>query len=326
VLSVEAVEEAALRIEGRVRRTPVTTIEPGAAGVGVSCVLKLELLQHTGSFKPRGVFNLLLSRPPEVGVVTASGGNAGLAVAYACRELGLHATAFIPSSSPPVKVDGIRQLGARVVVGGDFYAQAYEAAVEHAEATGELFVHAYDAEELLAGQGTVARELQEQAPDLDTVLVAVGGGGLIGGIASWYAGRTRIVAVEPERAPTLHAALAAGEPVDVDVAGVAADSLGARRIGTAGFAAVRHAGVTSVLVSDQAILEARRRLWLDLRLVSEAGGAAALAALSSGAYIPAPGERVGVLLCGANTDPSDLVPRPPPSIAQVSLVSRTGSG
>lgn len=308
MVDVEGIARAAERIRGHVRHTPVLTVEAGEAGLPVRCVLKLELLQYTGSFKPRGVFNLLLSRRPETGVVVASGGNAGLAVAYACRELGLAATVFVPTSSPAIKIDRIRQLGARAVVGGDFYAAAYEAALERVESSGELLVHAYDGEELLAGQGTLALELSEQSPDLDTVLVAVGGGGLIGGVSSWYAGRTRVVAVEPERAPTLHAALAAGEPVDVDVAGVAADSLGARRIGQHGFDAARRAQVSSVLVSDEAILDARRRLWEDVRLVTEAGGATALAAVSSGVYRPAAGERIGVLVCGGNTDPADLSP------------------
>ena len=312
MVSPSEVEAAAHRIAGRVRRTPVVDLETGAAGSPVPCTLKLEQLQHTGSFKPRGVFNLLLSRRSSAGVVTASGGNAGLAVAYAARELGLAATVFVPTTSPAVKVARIRDLGAEVVIGGDRYADAFAAATEHQQATGELFVHAYDGQEVLAGQGTVAREMEQQAPDLDTVLVAVGGGGLMGGIASWYADRVKVVAVEPERAPTLHAALAAGEPVDVDVSGLAADSLGARRIGEGGFAAARDAGVVSVLVPDGAIAAARTGLWRDLHLAGEAGGAAAIAALACGAYRPEPGERVGVVLCGANTDPSDLVlPAPP---------------
>ena len=219
---------------------------------------------------------------------------------------------FVPTTSPAVKVERIRDLGADVVVGGERYADAFEAATAHQRASGELFVHAYDGEEILAGQGTVAHEMEQQAPDLDTVLVAVGGGGLVGGIASWYAGRVKVVAVEPERAPTLHAALAAGGPVDVEVSGLAADSLGARRIGASGFAAARDAGVVSVLVPDEAIAAARTGLWRDLHLASEAGGAAAMAALGCGAYRPEPGERVGVVLCGANTDPSDLVPPAPP--------------
>lgn len=302
------VQRAAEQIAGRVRRTPVVRLEPGALGLpGV--VLKAEQLQHTGSFKPRGVFTLLLSRRPTSGVVAASGGNAGLAAAYACRELGLHATVFVPRSSPSVKVQRIAALGASVVVGGEHYAQAYEAALAHAERTGDLLVHAYDAPEVLAGQGTVALELQQQAPEVDTVLVAVGGGGLVGGICSWYGDRVRVVAVEPERAPTLHAALAAGEPVDVEVGGLAADSLGARRVGALGLAAARDAGVHSVLVQDADIAAARQRLWDEVRLVTESGGAAALAALTSGAYRPAMGERVAVVLCGGNTDPHDLVAR-----------------
>lgn len=302
------VQRAAERIAGRVRRTPVVPLEPGALGLrGV--LLKAEQLQHTGSFKPRGVFTLLLSRRPTCGVVAASGGNAGLATAYACRELGLRATVFVPRSSPAVKVQRIGALGASVVVGGEFYAQAYDAARDHAERTGDLLVHAYDAPEVLAGQGTVALELEQQAPEVDTVLVAVGGGGLVGGICSWYGDRVRVVAVEPERAPTLHAALAAGEPVDVEVGGLAADSLGARRAGALGFAAARDAGVHSVLVGDAAIADARQRLWDEVRLVSESGGAAALAALTGGAYRPAAGERVAVVLCGGNTDLHDLVAR-----------------
>lgn len=196
-----------------------------------------------------------------------------------------------------------------MVAAGQAYAQAYEAAAARVADSGELFVHAYDAPEVLAGQGTLARELEQQAPELDTVLVAVGGGGLIGGISSWYSGRTRVVAVEPALAPSLHAALAAGCPVDVEVGGVAADSLGARRIGALGLAAARDAEVESVLVEDGSIIAARQLLWDQLRLVTEPGGATAVAALLSGAYRPAPAERVGVVLCGGNTDPHDLVPR-----------------
>ena len=301
------VERAAALLSGRVRRTPVLRVEPGGLGQPTGLVLKLEQLQHTGSFKPRGVFTTLLRRRPDGGVVAASGGNAGLAAAYACRELGLPATVFVPTSSPAVKVSRIVALGASVVVGGDFYAQAYEAALAHAARTGDLLVHAYDAPDVLAGQGTVALELEEQLPEVDTVLVAVGGGGLVGGICTWYGRRVRVVAVEPERAPALHAALAAGGPVDVDVSGVAADSLGARRIGALGLAAVRAAGAPSVLVTDADITAARQRLWDETRLVTESGGATALAALTSGAYRPEPQERVAVVLCGANTDPGDLV-------------------
>jgi threonine dehydratase len=307
-MSRSDVGAAAERIAGRVRLTPVLEVETGGLGLGVPVTLKLELLQHTGSFKPRGAFNRVLSAgPPEAGLVAASGGNHGLAVAHVARELRLSAEVFVPTSSSPVKVARLRSYGATVHLTGDYYADALAASAVRAEETGALVVHAYDQTEVLAGQGTVAVELERQVTGFDTVLVAVGGGGLIGGIATWLAGRARIVAVEPERAPTLAAALDAGEPVDVPVGGVAADSLGARRIGEHGLRAARAAGVQSVLVSDAAIRDARQRLWDGVRIAAEAGGAAALAALSCGAYRPSRGERVAVVVCGANTDPSDLV-------------------
>ena len=271
--------------------------------------LKLELLQHTGSFKPRGAFNRALSaRPPRSGLIAASGGNHGLAVAYVADILGLPAEVFVPTSSSPVKVNRLRRYGAVVTVTGDYYADAWAASQERARATGALVVHAYDGFETVAGQGTVGWELAEQLSDIDTVLVAVGGGGLIGGVASWYASRVKVVAVEPERIPTLAAALRAGEPVDVEVSGIAADSLGAKRIGRVGYAAAVSSGVQSVLVSDDSIVAARQLLWDELRVAAEHGGAAALAALTSGAYRPAAHERVVVIVCGGNTDPRDLVP------------------
>jgi threonine dehydratase len=303
------VEEAAGRVGGRVRRTPVVEVEPEAFGTSAPLLLKLELLQHTGSFKPRGIFNRILCEQATAradGVIAASGGNAGLAVAYAAARLGLRAEIFVPESSSPVKVARLRELGAAVSVTGAWYADAYAASQRRAEATGALVVHAYDQPEVAAGQGTVARELEAQAPRFDTVLVAVGGGGLLAGIATWVAGRARVVAIEPERCPTLAAAIERGEPVDVEVGGVAADSLGARRLSAGALAAARRAGAASVLVPDEAILEARRRLWAQLRVVAEPGGACALAALTCGAYRPAPGERVAVVVCGGNTDPSDL--------------------
>ena len=303
------VAAAAELIAGRVRVTPVIELAAGELGVDVPLTLKLELLQHTGSFKPRGAFTRVLSAgATAAGLVAASGGNHALAVAHVARELDLPAEVFVPTTSSPVKVARLRSYGATVHRTGDFYADALTASVVRAQETGALVVHAYDQPEVLAGQGTVALELERQTTKVDTVLVAVGGGGLIGGMATWYAGRVRIVAVEPERAPTLAAALDAGEPVDVEVGGVAADSLGARRIGVHGLAAARAAGVESVLVSDAAILDARQRLWDGLRVAAEAGGAAALAALTSGAYRPARGERVAVVICGANTNPADLVP------------------
>jgi threonine dehydratase len=303
------VDAAAARIEGRVRRTPVVDLEPGALGVDQPVVLKLELLQHTGSFKPRGAFSRVLSAEvPDAGLVAASGGNHGLAVAHVARALGLQAEVFVPTASSPVKVARLRSYGVRVVVGGDYYADAYAASQERARETGALVVHAYEGTPTVAGQGTVARELEQQRPEIDTVLVAVGGGGLVGGIATWYGGRAKVVSVEPERIPTLAAALDHGGPVDVPVSGVAADSLGARRVGTTAYSAAVAAGVVPVLVPDDAILDARQRLWDGVRITAEAGGATALAALTTGAYRPAAGERVAVVVCGGNTDPRDLVP------------------
>jgi threonine dehydratase len=303
------VDAAAARIRGRVRRTPVVDLEAGALGLDHPVVLKLELLQHTGSFKPRGAFNRVLAADvPAAGLVAASGGNHGLAVAHVARSLGLAAEVFVPTSSSPVKVARLRSYGVRVVVTGDYYADAYAASQERARETGALVVHAYEGAPTVAGQGTLARELEQQRPDVDTVLVAVGGGGLIGGIATWYSGRARVVSVEPERIPTLAAALEHGGPVDVEVSGIAADSLGARRLGITAYRAAVAAGVVPVLVPDAAILDARRRLWDDARIAAEAGGATALAALTSGAYRPRRGERVAVVVCGGNTDPRDLVP------------------
>jgi threonine dehydratase len=297
------VEAAAARITGRVRRTPVLA----ASGR----LLKLEFTQHTGSFKARGAFNRLLAAAeagelPAAGVVAASGGNAGLAFAYAARELGARAEIYVPATAPAVKVARLRALGAAVVQVGSEYAEAYEAATKRVADTGALYCHAYDQPEMVAGQGTVALELVEQAGgELDTVLVSTGGGGLVGGIAAALAGQVRVVAVEPELAPTLHAALAAGGPVDVPVGGVAADSLGARRVGEIAYRVAMRTGVHSVLVPDAAIVAARAMLWDRYRLVVEHGAAAAMAALD-GWYRPRPGERVAVVLCGANTDPSDL--------------------
>jgi threonine dehydratase len=293
---------AAERVAGRVRRTPVLRVDDLAP---VPLTLKLELFQHAGSFKVRGAFNRVLSAGAR-DVIAASGGNHGLAVAHVARSLGVRAEIFVPEVASPVKVAGIRALGAEVVVGGAFYADAYAVMLDRAAATGALVVHAYDMTEVAAGQGTVGLELREQAPDASTVLVAVGGGGLLAGVAAAYDAAARIVAVEPRTIPTLHAALAAGQPVDVEVSGVAADSLGARRIGEVGWAVATRLGVTSVLVDDADIVAARRLLWQRCRIAAEAGGAAALAAVCGGAYRPAPDEVVTVILCGGNTDPSDL--------------------
>ena len=301
------VERAAERIAGRVRTTPVIELEAEALGLDAQVVLKLELLQHTGSFKPRGAFNALLEADaPRAGVVAASGGNFALAVAHAAGELAHRATIFVPESSPAAKVERLRASAARIVVGGAYYDEALAAAREHAARDGGLELHAFDDPLIVAGQGTCARELDTSSPDLDTVLVAVGGGGLAAGACAWYGERTRIVAVEPERCPTLHAALAAGEPVDVEVSGHAADSLGARRVGEAPWQCLRRWVDRSVLVGDDAIAEAQWRLWAELRVAAEPGGAAAFAALTSGVYEPAAGERVGVLVCGGNLDPASL--------------------
>ena len=300
----DAIEAAAARTAAHVRVTPLLALEPGAFGLDARLTLKLETLQHTGSFKPRGAFNRILSATiPATGVIAASGGNHGMAVAHAARVLGHRAEIFVPEIASPVKIDRLRRDGAHVTVGGATYAEALQASAARAEATGALVVHAYDQPEVLAGQGTVARELERQAPGLDAVLVAVGGGGLIGGMAAWLRGSVRLVGVEPEGAPTLARALEAGKPVDVGVAGVAADSLGARRVGALMFPLAQQFVERVALVSDEAIRGAQRALWDAVRVVAEPGGAAALAALLSGAYRPRAGERVGVLVCGANTDP-----------------------
>ena len=298
------VDAAAERVGGRVRRTPVMETDGGW--------FKLELTQHTGTFKARGALNRVLATQaageldPAVGIAVASGGNAGLANAWAARAAGVPATVFVPSIAAPAKLARLAAYGAHVVVAGDEYAHAQEAALEHAERTGAVLNHAYDQPEICAGAGTVGLEIADQCPDAATVLVAVGGGGLMAGVATALGGRATVVGVEPELAPTLHSALGAGEPVDVPVGGVAADSLGARRLGSIAWDVARREGVRSVLVTDEAILEARRWLWEEHRLVVETGAAAPVAALRSGTFGPEEGERVVVVLCGANTDPSDL--------------------
>jgi threonine dehydratase len=299
------IEAAAQRIASQVRVTPILPLEARAFGSAAQLTLKLELMQHTGSFKARGAFNRILSaQVPDAGVIAASGGNHGAAVAYAARQLGSVAEIFVPERTPDIKVERLRRYGARVVLSGASYAQAYAASQERAAQSGALQVHAYDQPEVVAGQATLGRELEGQAPDLDTVLVAVGGGGLIAGVAAWYASRVRVVAVEPERCPTLYSAVEAGEPVDVEVGGIAADSLGARRIGALAFDVAQQHVDRVVLVSEEEIRASQRALWDSLRILAEPGGAAALAGLRSGKYQPAPGERVGVIVCGGNTDPT----------------------
>jgi threonine dehydratase len=308
-LTRNGIEAAAARIAPYLRRTPTLALEADALGVAGQLVLKLEFLQVTGSFKPRGAFNRLLSADiPKAGVIAASGGNHGVAVAYAAHRLGVPATIFVPTIAAPAKLKRIRDSGAEVIVSGSNYAEALALSMERAKASGALVVHAYDQLEVILGQGTVGLELMAQAPNLDTVLIAVGGGGLIGGISLALAGSgVRIIGVEPVLAPTLHDAVAAGRPVPVEVAGVAADSLGAREVGPLAFAILQEQGVRVLLVEDDAIRAAQRVLWHELRILAEPGGATALAALLSNGYRPEPGERVGVVLCGGNTDPGTVV-------------------
>ena len=270
-------------------------------------VFKLEFLQHAGSFKTRGAFNSLLTRPiPEAGVVAASGGNHGAAVAYAAMKRGVRATIFVPTVASRAKVEQIRGYGAQLEIGGDRYDDALKASERYVERSGALPIHAYDQWETLQGQATVGLEYEEQAPGLDAVLVAVGGGGLIGGIAAWYAGRIPVIGVEPEAAPTLTRALEAGEPVDAPAGGIAADSLAPRQVGQLMFPLAQRYVEHTVLVPDDAIASAQRALWKTLRVVAEPGGAAAMSALLSGAFTPARGQTVGVLLCGANTTAVDF--------------------
>ncbi|MFO1174849.1 MAG: threonine/serine dehydratase [Paracoccaceae bacterium] len=303
-----AITEAAARIAPHARRTPVT--EAGLAGLPI-IAFKLEHLQHTGSFKVRGAFNSLLSAPvPAAGVVAASGGNHGAAVAYAARALGHPAKVFVPEFAGPAKIGLIRRSGADLTIVEGVYDNALAAARAYEAETGAMQVHAYDAPATVAGQGTLFAEWEAQGLEADTVLVAVGGGGLIGGALGWFAGRRHVVAVEPENARTMHAALAHGPDTVVEVSGVAANALGSKTIGRIGYDLARTHGVTSVLVSDADILAAQALLWRELRQWVEPGGATALAALLSGAYRPQAGERVAVLVCGANPAP-DPVPETP---------------
>lgn len=303
---LDEVRAAAERIRGHVRRTPLLTIEGDALGISTDVICKLESLQPTGSFKVRGATSLLTARdvPPD-GVVAASGGNFGLAVAWAAARLGHHATVFVPATSPAEKIDPIRRLGADVEVVDGFYAQALAAAQDHVEATGALAAHAYDQREVAAGQGSATLELLDDVA-VDTLLVACGGGGLLAGAVAAADEQVRIVAVETQRTPTLNAARAAGHPVDVEVGGIAASALGARRIGDLAWAAQPHVA-DALLVEDADVVGAQRRLWWAARLVAEPAGAVAIAALTCGAYRPERDERVAVLVCGANTNPASVV-------------------
>ncbi len=299
----ERIAETVQVIRPYVRRTPMMRVDLADFGLPARLVdLKLELFQHTGSFKVRGAFaNLLTRAVPAAGVVAASGGNHGVAVAYAARQLGKPATIFVPTVTSPAKAARIRSDGASLVITGDRYADALAASEEFARDKGALAIHAYDQPETMLGQGTVGLEIEADNDAIDTLLVAVGGGGLIGGIAAWFAGRIRIIAVEPEAAPTLYRALEAGRPVDAEAGGIAADSLAPKRVGSLMFPLAQAFVERSLLVSDDEIRAAQLALWDTLRIVAEPGGAAAFAALLSGRYVPADKERVAVLLCGANT-------------------------
>ncbi len=299
----KAIEAAYRAIRSNIRLTPVLELTGADFGLApFPLTLKLEQLQHAGSFKTRGAFaNLLIRKIPAVGVVAASGGNHGAAVAYAAHRLSVPAKIFVPTVSSPAKIQRIRDYGADLVVTGERYADALAASEEWARRSGAMSIHAYDQRETLLGQGTLGLELSTQAPQLETLLVAVGGGGLIGGIAAWYAGSLNVVAVEPEGAPTLFAALKAGCPVDAPAGGIAADSLAPRQVGRLMFPLAQAYVARAVLVTDEAIRRAQKSLWDVARLVAEPGGAAALSALLSGAYVPAPNERVGVVISGANT-------------------------
>jgi len=296
------------KIRPHIRRTPLVDADGADFGLpGVSLFFKLELMQHAGSFKTRGAFaNLLLRDVPPAGIVAASGGNHGAAAAYAAMKRGVKARIFVPSISSPAKIARIRSYGVELEVGGERYADALAASEAYRQKSGALGVHAFDQRETLIGQGTLALEIEQQKPDIDTLLVGVGGGGLIGGIAAWCAGRVKVVGVEPELAPTLSHALAAGKPVDAPAGGIAADSLAPKQIGQLMFPIAQRHVAQVVLVSDEAIRAAQRTLWDKLRVVAEPGAAAATASLLSGRYVPKAGEKVGVVISGGNTTAVDF--------------------
>ena len=303
MISRERIAATERLIRPHIRRTPVIEAAGADFGLGpMHLTFKLELLQHSGSFKARGAFaNLLTREVPPAGVAAASGGNHGAAVAYAAMKLGVPAKIFVPGVSSPAKIKRIRDYGADLVVGGERYADALAASEAWIAQSSAMAIHAFDQVETLLGQGTLAMELEEQDPALDTLLVAVGGGGLIGGIAAWYAGKIAVVGIEPEAAPTLSKALAAGRPVDAEAGGIAADSLAPRHVGELMFPIAKRHVSRVALVTDDAIREAQTALWSGLRIAPEPGGAAAFAALLSGRYRPRPGERVGVVVSGGNT-------------------------
>ena len=303
-ISPEEIRDFYPRLASHVRKTPVVFVNGAELGLEpVSLAFKLELLQHSGSFKARGALTNLLTRSvPPCGVVAASGGNHGVAVAFAANKFRAPAKIYVPTVASIAKIDRIRRYGAELVVCGERYADALAESQKWAEMSGAMVIHAYDQRETLLGQSTVGFEFEQQVPELDTLLVAVGGGGLIGGIASWYTGRIRIIGVEPEEAPTLTRALEAGRPVDAEAGGIAADSLAPKRVGELMFPIARKYVDRVLLVNDQEICAAQQLLWKEMRILAEPGGAAATAALLSRKYKPARSERVGVLVCGGNTD------------------------
>lgn len=303
-LSRERIQVTERVIRPHIRRTPVLEVDGSEFGLEpIKIVFKLELFQHAGSFKARGAFTNMLTREvPEAGVVAASGGNHGAAVAFAAMKLGKPATIFVPSVASQAKLDRIRGYGAELIIAGDRYAESLEASEEWTTQSGAMKIHAYEGDETLLGQGTLGLELEEQDPKLDSLLVAVGGGGLIGGVAAWYQDNVKVVAVEPTEAPTLNLALKAGRPVDSPAGGIAADSLAPRQVGQQMFPIAQSFIQSSLLVTDEEILDAQKRLWDATRIIAEPGGATAFAALLSGRYKPERGERVGVIVCGGNTE------------------------
>ena len=309
----EAIAAVHRVVRPHVRRTPVVEVDGADFGLAgrLHLLFKLELLQHTGSFKPRGAFaNLLTRTVPPAGVAAASGGNHGVAVAFAAQRVGVPARVFVPTVASAVKLERIRSYGAELVIEGDRYADALAASERWLATSGAMPVHAYDQAETLLGAGSLGAELEAEVGEVDTVLIAVGGGGLLGGVAAWYADtpnrKPRLVGVEPRLAPTLTRALEAGRPVDAEAGGIAADSLAPRRVGTLMFPFARDHVERVVLVEDEAIAAAQRALWRVLRVAAEPGGAAAFAALLSGSYRPAEGERVAVVICGGNTTAVDF--------------------
>ena len=303
-LSRERIQATESIIRPYIRRTPILEVDGADFGLdSIRITFKLELFQHAGSFKARGAFTNILTREvPAAGVVAASGGNHGVAVAFAAMKLGKPATIFVPTVASKTKLDRIRRSGAELVITGDRYADSLEASEAWTAKSGALPIHAYEGDETLLGQGTLGMELEEQAPQLDSVLVAVGGGGLIGGVLSWYQKRVKVISVEPIEAPTLQRALSAGRPVDSPAGGIAADSLAPRQVGQQMFPIAQKFLHSALLVSDEEIIAAQKKLWETTRIIAEPGGATAFAGLLSGRYKPEPGERVGVIGCGGNTD------------------------